>query len=70
MVNVSPRWSLTGQARASIAVTEHTERQVSGGLSARVVVGKIGESHEHEHEVEHEHEDEHGHEDAHDHGDP
>lgn len=57
VVNISPRWSLTGQARASIAVTEGTERQVSGGLAARVVVGKVahepGDEHppgdEHEH---------------------
>jgi len=53
VANLSPRWSLTGQARVSLAVTEGTVRQVSGGLAARFVVGKA--AHDHEHEPGHEH---------------
>lgn len=54
--NVAPRWSLTGQLRAPLAVSEGAVRQVAGGLSVRWVVGKPSEDHEH------------GGEDAHDEG--
>jgi hypothetical protein len=48
VANLSPRWSLTGQMRGSLLVSEGTERQLSGGLTLRVVVGN--HAHEHAHE--------------------
>lgn len=45
VANLSPRWSLTGQVRASLLVTDGVQRQLSGGLAVRVVAG----AHEHEH---------------------
>ncbi len=47
VVNLTDRWSLTAQLRVPAWVSDGAVRQVSGGLSARWVVGKPPEGHEH-----------------------
>ncbi len=47
VVNLSERWSATAQRRLTLWATEGTQRQLSGGLSARSVIGSPPEGHEH-----------------------